>query len=128
MSFDDFLEFQNAINEAQKEQEQKKELLDSDKKDDFGFSEVLKKRQEKKDALKLRLEKLNFSQKEIDKLFKIIHKAEIEMEEIKAKFDYKSRVPGAGKKLYNDLIAIQEKMELDFNSEFNKMLIEKKNK
>ncbi|MBE7708003.1 MAG: hypothetical protein E7Z88_04760 [Cyanobacteria bacterium SIG27] len=125
MSFEDFQEIQEQLERAQKEQEQKEKLQKEEQIDDFGFSEVLEERQKHKDALRERLEKQNFSKKEIEKLFDIISKAEIEMEEVKAKFDYKAKVPGSGVKLQQDLIDIQKKMKLEFDIEFYKILLKK---
>ena len=131
MSFEEFQEFQELqeqLERAQKEQEQKEKLQKEDKIDDFGFSKVLEERQKHKDSLRRRLEILKFSESEIEKLFKIISKAEIEMEEIKAKFDYKAKIRGSGYKLQQDLIAIQKKMKEDFDKEFSKIIEKKKKK
>lgn len=126
MNFDDISEFQNQLEQAQKDLEeiQKQE----EKPNDFGFGEVLKERQKHKNALRERLEKQNFTKKEIEKLFKIISKAEDEMEKIKAKFDYKAKIPGSGIKLQADLIEVQKKMKKEFDIEFYKILQAKKKK
>ena len=124
MNHDDLEEFQKALEQAKKEENTNQDEID----DDFGFREVLIERQKHKDALKERLIKQNFSDKEIDKLFKIIKKAEDDMEKVKKSYNYKSGVPGAGIKLKNDLIEIQNKMKSDFNKEFMEMLEKKKNK
>lgn len=126
MNFDDISEFQNQLEQAQKDLEeiQKQE----EKSNDFGFSEVLKERQKHKNALRERLEKQDFTKKEIEKLFKIISKAEDEMEKIKAKFDYKAKIPGSGIKLQTDLIEVQKKMKKEFDIEFYKILQAKKKK
>lgn len=124
MSFEDFSEFQNELERAQDELD--KINKQEQKTDDFGFSEVLKERQKHKDALRLRLERQNFTKKEIEKLFKIISKAEDEMEKIKAKFDYKAKVVGSGVKLQKDLIDVQKKMKEEFDREFGKILNEKR--
>ena len=124
MNHDDLEEFQKALEQAKKEENTNQDEID----DDFGFREVLIERQKHKDALKERLIKQNFSDKEIDKLFKIIKKAEDDMEKVKKSYNYKSGVPGAGIKLKNDLIEIQNKMKADFNKEFMEMLEKKKNK
>lgn len=126
MSFEDLNAFQNELERAQDELEKIQEQ--QEKPDDFGFSEVLKERQKHKDALRVRLEKQNFSEKEIEKLFKIISKAEEEMEKVKAKFDYKAKIPGSGLKLQKDLTDIQNIMKKEFDLEFYKILQSKKRK
>ena len=80
MSFDEFYDFQEEIEKAQKEQDEQEKLNRNDQFDDFGFGEVLEERQKHKYALRERLEKQNFTSKEIEKLFNIISKAEEEME------------------------------------------------
>ncbi len=127
MSFDEFQEFQNELEKAEKEINAPKEQAKKEE-DDFGYKEVLAERQKHKDALKERLIKQNFTQKEIDKLFKIISKAEIDMEKVKSAYNYKSKIPGAGIKLRDTLIEIQNKMKADFDKEFNEMILKKKNK
>lgn len=126
MNFDDISELQNQLEQAQKDLEeiQKQE----EKPNDFGFGEVLKERQKHKIALRERLEKQDFTKKEIEKLFKIISKAEDEMEKIKAKFDYKAKIQGSGIKLQADLIEVQKKMKKEFDIEFYKILQAKKKK
>ncbi|MBQ4646131.1 MAG: hypothetical protein IJB79_02165 [Candidatus Gastranaerophilales bacterium] len=128
MSFEDFNQFQEELERAQKEQEELSKLNKKKEEgaNDWGFGEVLKERQKHKDALRERLLAQNFSEKEIEKLFKIISKAEEEMEEVKSKFDYKAKIRGSGVKLHNDLIEIQNKMKKDFDEEFNQMLKNKK--
>lgn len=128
MSFEEFQEFQEQLERAQKEQEQKEMLQKPEQIDDFGFSKVLDERQKHKDSLRRRLEIQKFSENEIDKLFKIISKAEIEMEEVKSKFDYKAKIRGSGVKLQQDLIAIQKKMKEDFDKEFKKIIEKKRSK
>lgn len=125
MSNDELFEFQQQLEQAQEEVEKEHQEI-IEKKDDFGFSEVLKERQKKKDALKERLINQNFTDKEIDKLFKIIEKAENEMEKIKKAYDYKAKIKGASVKMRDDLIAVQNKMKQDFDKEFMKMLNQKK--
>lgn len=125
MSNDELFEFQQQLEKAQEEVEKEHQEI-IEKKDDFGFSEVLKERQKKKDALKERLINQNFTDKEIGKLFKIIEKAEDEMEKIKKAYNYKAKVKGASVKMRDDLIAVQNKMKKDFDEEFMKMLKQKK--
>ena len=129
MSFEEFEAFQKEIEQAQKEQEEQSELNKKlEEPDDWGFSEVLKERQKHKDSLKKRLENLKFNEKEIQRLFKIISKAEFEMEKVKQGYDYKSKIPGSGVKLRDSLVAIQNKMKEDFDKEFQRIIIEKKSK
>ena len=126
MSFEDLNAFQNELERVQEEMEKIQEQ--QEKPDDFGFSEVLKERQKHKDALRERLGKQNFTPKEIDKLLKIISKAEDEMEKIKSKFEYKPKVPGSATKFKQDLIDIQKRMKLEFDREFYRILLEKNKK
>ena len=128
MSFEEFQEIQEQLERAQKEQEQKEKLQKEEHIDDFGFSKVLEERQKHKDGLRRRLEIMQFSEKEIDKLFKIIEKAEVNMEEVKAKFDYKAKIKGSGVKLQQDLIAIQLKMKEDFDKEYKRIIEKKRSK
>ena len=125
MSNDDFFLFQEELEQAQVEVEKEHQEI-IEKKDDYGFAQVLAERQKKKEALKERLVKQNFSEKEIEKLFKIIEKAEDEMEKIKKAYDYKAKIKGASVKMRDDLIAVQNKMKKDFDEEFIKMLKQKK--
>ena len=125
MSNDELFEFQQQLEQAQVEVEKEHQEI-IEKKDDFGFAQVLAERQKKKEALKERLVKQNFSEKEIEKLFKIIEKAEDEMEKIKKTYDYKAKIKGASVKMRDDLIAVQNKMKKDFDEEFIKMLKQKK--
>ena len=127
MSFDEFSVFQEEIEKAEKEQEEQLKLnKKKEEADDWGFGEVLKERQKHKDALRQRLAAQNFSEKEIEKLFKIISKAEEEMEKVKSRYNYKAKISGSGIKLRNDLVEIQMKMKEEFDKEFMKILTEKK--
>ena len=125
MNNDELFEFQQQLEQAQVEVEKEHQEI-IEKKDDYGFAQVLAERQKKKEALKERLVKQNFSEKEIEKLFKIIEKAEDEMEKIKKAYDYKAKIKGASVKMRDDLIAVQNKMKKDFDEEFIKMLKQKK--
>ena len=125
MSNDELFEFQQQLEQAQQEVEKKHQEV-IEQKDDFGFAQVLEERKKKKDALKERLVKQNFNDKEIEKLFKIIEKAEVEMEKIKKAYNYKAKIKGASVKMRDDLIAVQNKMKKDFDEEFMKMLKAKK--
>lgn len=121
MSFDEMFELQKEIERAQKEQENIEKLKASDNENDFGFSEVLKERQKKKDVLRSQLLSTGLDDEDIDRLFEIISKAEEEIEEVKRAFDYKARISGSAEKMYNDIIAIQKKMKIDFDEEFKKI-------
>lgn len=125
MSNDELFEFQQQLEQAQVEVEKEHQEA-IEQKDDFGFAQVLAERQKKKDALKERLVNQNFTEKEINKLFKIIEKAEDEMEKIKKAYDYKAKIKGASVKMRDDLIAVQNKMKKDFDEEFMRMLKQKK--
>lgn len=127
MSFEEFSEFQEELEKAQKEQEEHSKLNKKENEgDDWGFGEVLKERQKHKDALRKRLVAQKFTNKEIDRLFKIISRAEEEMEIIKSKFDYKAKIVGSGVKLQKDLVQIQLKMKEEFDKEFKRIIQEKK--
>lgn len=95
------------------------------KEDDFGFSEVLKERQKKKDALRERLKKYYLTDKEIDELFKIIQKAEDKMEKIKKSVNYKTCEFGETIQMQNRLIATQNQMKNDFDTALSKLLKKK---
>lgn len=125
MSFEEFEEFQQQLEHAQREEEQKEKLKAKTNINDFGLSEVLEERQKHKDLLRERLKTQNFSEKEIDKLFGIISKAELEIEKIKANFDYTAKIRGSEIKFKNDIDFIREKMNKEFNLEFYKILYEK---
>ena len=128
MSFEDIFQFQQALEKAEKELAEIEKENTEEKKDDYGFSEVLKERQKKKDALKEKLLTLNFTEKEINKLFKIISSAEDEMEKIKKGYNYKEQIPGQAVKMQKDLLETQRKMKIAFDSEFDKILKAKHNK
>lgn len=126
MSFEEFDAFQEELERAEKEQEEKTKLNKKENEDDWGFSQVLQERQKHKDALRERLEAQNFSKKEIEKLFKIISDAEYEMEEVKKQYNYKAKIKGSGVKLQQDLLNIQAKMKENFDKEFYRILKEKR--
>ena len=124
MNEDELFLFQEELEQAQKEEENKQKIK-SQNDNDFGFDEVLKERQKKKDALKERLRNQNLTNREIAKLFSIIEKAEIEMEVIKRDYDYNLKVPGQAVKMRQNLIDVQLKMKKDFDEEFMKILKKK---
>ena len=128
MSFEDIFQFQQELEKAEKELNALETEQEKPKKNDFGYSEVLKERQKKKDDLKGKLLSLNFSEKEVNKLLKIISNAEAEMEKIKKGYNYKEQIPGQAVKMQKDLLEVQRKMKLNFDAEFDKMLKAKHNK
>lgn len=96
-----------------------------------GFEKVVYDRQIHKDALRKRIKKYYLSDDEIDKLFKIIEKAEIEIENIKRRQNYnkcsREDLVEISKKIAN----IQEKMRDEFEKKLkvavkNKMELMKK--
>ncbi len=90
--------------------------------DDSGFNEIVFKRQEKLKALKVRLKKYYLTDKEIDDLFQIIIKAEIDMEQVKRKFNARKYTEMDLVKFQNKLIDIQKKMKKDFDEKLNKTI------
>jgi hypothetical protein len=96
-----------------------------DPNDDSGFNEIIFQRQAKYKGIKERLKGYYLTDKEIEELFKIITKAEMDMEAIKRKFNgekYKAKDLVAFEK---KLIDIQNKMKTDFDNKLNKILKEK---
>lgn len=90
--------------------------------DDSGFNEIVFKRQEKLKALKVRLKKYYLTDREIDDLFQIIIKAEIDMEQVKRKFNSRKYTEMDLIKFQNKLIDIQKKMKQDFDEKLNKTI------
>lgn len=96
-----------------------------DPNDDSGFNEIIFQRQAKYKGIKERLKGYYLTDKEIEELFKIITKAEMDMEAVKRKFNgekYKAKDLVAFEK---KLIDIQNKMKTDFDNKLNKILKEK---
>ena len=96
-----------------------------DPNDDSGFNEIIFQRQAKYKGIKERLKGYYLTDTEIEELFKIITKAEMDMEAIKRKFNgekYKAKDLVAFEK---KLIDIQKKMKEDFDNKLNKILKEK---
>lgn len=96
-----------------------------DENDNTGFNDMLLQRQFKLKSLKERLKKYRLSAAEIDKLFEIIIKAEMEMEKVKRSFNSKKYTEKDLDNLYDKLVAIQNKMKEDFEKSLNKLLKEK---
>lgn len=93
--------------------------------DDSGFNEILFQRQSQHKAIEKRLKGYYLSEKEIDKLMEIIIKAEMEMENIKRKFNTKKYTEKELFKLRKNLLEIQVKMKKDFDESLNKVLKKK---
>ena len=93
--------------------------------DDSGFNEILFQRQSQHKAIEKRLKGYYLSEKEIDKLMEIIIKAEMEMENIKRKFNAKKYTEQELFKLRKNLLEIQVKMKKDFDESLNKVLKKK---
>lgn len=93
--------------------------------DDSGFNEILFQRQSQHKAIEKRLKGYYLSEKEIDKLMEIIIKAEMEMENIKRKFNAKKYTEKELFKLRKNLLEIQVKMKKDFDESLNKILKKK---
>lgn len=96
-----------------------------DENDDSGFNEVVYARQAKFKQIRERLKGYYLTDKEIEKLFEIITKAEIDMENIKRKFNAKKYTEDDLKKFQQKLIDIQNKMKEDFDKLLMKMIKEK---
>lgn len=93
--------------------------------DDSGFNEILFQRQSQHKAIEKRLKGYYLSDKEINKLMEIIIKAEMEMENIKRKFNAKKYTEKELFKLRKNLLEIQVKMKKDFDESLNKVLKKK---
>ncbi len=93
--------------------------------DDSGFNEILFQRQEQHKAIKERLKGYYFTDKEIDKIFDIIIKAEMEMEEKKRKFNAKKFTEKDLFLLRKSLMEIQVKMKKDFDESVSNLLKKK---
>ncbi len=99
---------------------------EDDKKEElFGFDEVLKQRQIKKDALRKRLYKYYLNDEEIDNLFKIIERTEQKMEKIKYSLDYSNLKDGQVTDMTNKLLKVQDEMKVEFDKQLNKVLKKK---
>lgn len=96
-----------------------------DENDNSGFNEVVYARQAKFKQIRERLKGYYLTDKEIEKLFEIITKAEIDMENIKRKFNAKKYTEDDLKKFQQKLIDIQNKMKEDFDKLLMKMIKEK---
>ncbi len=79
-----------------------------------GFEEMVYKRQSHKNTLTKRLKKYLLSEEEIDRLLKIVEKAEIEIEKIKRGLDYKKADHADMIQMMKKIYYIQQKMKDDF--------------
>lgn len=90
-----------------------------------GFNELVFERQARLKKLRERLKKYYLTEEELDKLFVIIENAEIEIEKIKRGFKKKNYTADDLDKFQDRIIAVQEKMKVDFEKKLTKMLKEK---
>lgn len=79
-----------------------------------GFENVIYERQLHKDALRKRIKRYFLTDEEIDKLFKIIEKYEIDIEKIKRNHDYSKCSREDLVEISKKIVAIQEKMRDEF--------------
>ena len=93
-----------------------------DDNDDSGFKEVVFARQAKFKQIKERLKGYYLTDKEIDKLFEIITQAEIDMENVKRKFNAKKYTEKDLDNFSKKLIDIQNKMKADFDKKLGEMI------
>lgn len=96
-----------------------------DPNDNTGFKEVVFARQAKFKQIRQRLEGYYLTDEEIDKLFEIIIKAEMDMESVKRRFNAKNYTEQDLNNFSKKLIDIQNKMKEDFDKKLQKMLKEK---
>ena len=96
-----------------------------DENDDSGFNEVVFARQAKFKQIKERLKGYYLTDKEIDKVFEIITQAEIDIENIKRKFNSKKYTEEDLNNFNKKLIDRQNKMKEDFDKAVGKIIKEK---
>lgn len=89
--------------------------------DKQGFNKVIFERQNKLKALRERLKQYYLNDNELDILFKIIERAEFDMEKVKKKFP-KNYETTDMMRLQKDLVMIQKKMKEDFEKKLSEML------
>ena len=82
--------------------------------DDSGFTQMIFDRQAKKKALKERVKKYLLTDEEVDKLFQIIEKAEMDIEKIKRSFKKKNYTEDDLVAFQDKIVLIQRKMQEDF--------------
>ncbi len=96
-----------------------------DENDDSGFNEVVFARQAKFKQIRERLKGYYLTDNEIEKLFEIITNAEIDMENIKRKFNANEYTKEDLVEFEKKLIDVQNKMKEDFDKLLMKMIKEK---
>lgn len=91
-----------------------------------AFDEMYAERQKHKDALRERLKKYALTEKELDNLFKIITKAEIEIEELKSKQKFKENYTREELDKFGfKIFEIQHKMRTEFDEKLKKIINKK---
>lgn len=96
-----------------------------DPNDDSGFNEMIFERQAKIKSLRERLKKYYLTEKELDNLFKIIEKAEMDIEKVKRGFKKKDYDKIDLFKFQKKILEIQVKMKSDFEEKLAKTIKEK---
>lgn len=86
-----------------------------DPEDKMGYNEVLAERQKKIAAARERVKKkYSLNERELNILFKIIENGEIEMERVRRSFSNQDYVDMGMQEIRAKIIAVQEKMNADF--------------
>lgn len=94
-----------------------------DPEDKMGYNEVLAERQKKIAAARERVKKkYSLNERELNILFKIIENGEIEMERVRRSFSNQDYVDMGMKEIRAKIIAVQEKMNADFEDMFVKIV------
>lgn len=96
-----------------------------DENDNSGFNEVVFARQAKFKQIRERLKGYYLTDEEIEKLFEIITNAEIDMENIKRKFNANEYTKEDLVEFEKKLIEVQNKMKEDFDKLLMKMIKDK---
>lgn len=93
-----------------------------DPNDDSGFTELVFERQAKIKQLRERVKKYHLTEAELDNLFKIIEKAEFDIEKVKRSFKTKGYTEEELINFQNRIVKIQEKMRDDFEDKLAKLV------
>ncbi len=94
-----------------------------DPEDKMGYNEVLAERQKKIAAARERVKKkYSLNERELNILFKIIENGEIEMERVRRSFSNQDYVDMGMKEIRAKIIAVQEKMNADFEDMLAKIV------
>lgn len=93
-----------------------------DPNDDSGFTQILFDRQAKIKQLRERIKKYHLNDAEIDDLFKIIEKAQMDIEKVKRSFKTKGYSEEELINFQNKIVKIQEKMRDDFEDKLAKLV------